>query len=66
MRSAEPRRVNYGGDEGREGGVPMYDLRRGEARTVGTEGVLDECGEHFDCSGAIPGGLEVQGRERTL
>ena len=42
-------------------GRGAYDLKRGEARRVGSEGALDECGEHFDCNGVIPGGLEVQG-----
>ena len=32
----------------------------GKARRVGSEGALDECSKHLDCSGVIPGGLEVQ------
>ena len=32
-----------------------------EARRLGSEGALDERGEHFGRSGVIPGGLEVQG-----
>ena len=33
------------------------DLRGGKARRVGSEGALDECSEHLNCSGVIPGGL---------
>ena len=42
-------------------GRGAYDLRRSKARRVGNEGALDEWGEHFNCSGVIPGGLEAQG-----
>ena len=35
--------------------------RGGESRRVGSEGAANELGEHFDCSGVIPGGLEAQG-----
>ena len=38
-------------------------LRGGETRRVGSEGAADELGEHFSCSGAIPGGPKVQGLE---
>ena len=58
-RSAEPRRTDY---ERRGGwGWDAYILRGGEARGVGSEGALDECGKHLNCGGVIPGGLEVQG-----
>ena len=36
-------------------------LRGGKARREGSEGALDECSKHLNCSGVIPGGLEVQG-----
>ena len=36
-------------------------LKGGKARRVGSEGALDECSKHLNCSGGIPGGLEVQG-----
>ena len=42
-------------------GRGAYNLRRSAAQRIGSEGALDECGEHFDCSGVIPGGIEVQG-----
>ena len=35
-------------------------LRGGKARRVGSEGALDECSKHLNCSGVIPGGFEVQ------
>ena len=34
-------------------------LGGGKARRVGSEGALDECGEHLNCGGVIPGGPEV-------
>ena len=58
-RSAEPRRIDYE----RKGwwGWGAYILRGGEARGIGSEGALDECSKHLNCSDVIPGGLEVQG-----
>ena len=47
-------------------GRGAYDLREGKARRVGGKGALDECGEHFGCSGVIPGGLEVQSLGKGL
>ena len=35
-----------------------------QADIADSEGALDECGEHFDCSGVIPGGVEVLGLEK--
>ena len=32
---------------------------RGESRSIGIEGAANKLGEHFSCSGVIPGGLEV-------
>ena len=53
MRHARPRQTNNGGEEGCGGRVPKT--------SGGSKGALDECGEHFDCSGIIPYRLEVQG-----
>ena len=39
-------------------------LRGGKSRRIGSEGAADKLGEHFSCSGVIPGGLEVQGLEK--
>ena len=36
-------------------------LRGGKAWRVGIEGALDEYSKHLNCSGVMPGGLEVQG-----
>ena len=36
-------------------------FRGGETRRIGSKGAANELGEHFSCSGVIPGGLEVQG-----
>ena len=44
----------------------VYDLRGGKAQRVGSEGALDECGEHFGCSGIIPSGLEAQSLGKGL
>ena len=33
----------------------------GGTRGLGSEGAIDECGEHFSCCDVVPGGLEVQG-----
>ena len=43
-----------------------YGLRGGKARRVGGKATLDECGEHFGCSGVIPGELEVQSLGKGL
>ena len=41
-------------------GAPL-SLGGGESWRVGSESAADELGEHLDCSGVMPGGLEVQG-----
>ena len=41
-------------------GVPL-SLGGGETRRIGSKSAVDEFGENFNCSGVIPGGLEVQG-----
>ena len=33
----------------------------GETRRVGSEGAVDELGEHCGCSSVIPRGFEIQG-----
>ena len=39
----------------------------GESRRIGSEGAVDELGEHFSCSGVMLGRLEVQGyRKRPV
>ena len=53
-RSAEPGRADYEREEG--GGVGVLTSSGG---VKGCEGALDECSKHLDCSGVIPGGLEV-------
>ena len=42
---------------GRGAAVP----KGGESRRIGSESSVDTLGEHFSCSGVIPGGLGVQG-----
>ena len=41
-------------------GWGYYCPRGAGGAEVGSEGTLGDCGEHLDCSGVIPGGLEVQ------
>ena len=46
----------------REGGeAVVLSSSGGESWRVGSEGVTDECSEHFTCCGAVPGGLDSQG-----
>ena len=40
-------------------GVPLSS--GGETRRVGSEGAVDELGEHCSCSSVIPRGFEIQG-----
>ena len=47
------------GRRGRGRGAVVF--RGGENRRIGSEGEADKFGEHFSCSGVIPGGLGVQG-----
>ena len=47
---------------GRRGwGSDAVVLRGGETRRIGSKSAADKFGEHFSCSGVIPGGLEIQG-----
>ena len=46
---------------GRGWGRGAVVLRGGETRRIGSQSAADKFGEHFSCSGVIPGGLETQG-----
>ena len=59
-RDVEPRRAYYVRD-GRELEAISPTSWGGGTWGLGSEGAIDECGEHFSCCGVVSGGLEVQG-----